>query len=83
MHAWLPFASIGTSLATIAVALLLIGIGRVFERALTTGMPEFAAPASWIISGWAISALVGALAAAAGIALIWPATCLGVTGIAG
>ncbi|HET6198064.1 MAG TPA: hypothetical protein VFE12_20030, partial [Acetobacteraceae bacterium] len=70
-------------LATIAVALLLIGIGRVVERLSPTGVSELAAPAAWLITGWAVAALAGALCAAGGIALAWPAALLGVTGMGG
>ena len=72
-----------TLLATVIVALLLVGVGRTIDRWISSDGANVSAPTAWLITGWATASLVSALAAVCGVALFWPAVCLGVIGIAG
>ena len=72
-----------TLLATVVVALLLLGVGRTVDRWISSDGANFAAPTAWLIIGWATASLVSVFAAVCGLALFWPAVCLGVAGIAG
>lgn len=73
-----------TLLATLAVALLLVGMGRLLDRCLvSSGGSGQSAPMAWLIMGWAMASLTGALSALGGLPLFGPAVCLAVAGIAG
>jgi hypothetical protein len=80
---WLAAGPIATLFASVAVAFVLIGIGRVADRIFVRGAPDLAAPISWLITGWAIASLTAALSALSSTMLYWPAACLAVVGIAG
>ena len=72
-----------TLLATFALALLLIGLGRLLDRCFWGGRSAESSAMAWLIFGWALVSLTGALCALCGLDVFVPAVWLGMLGIAG
>jgi hypothetical protein len=72
-----------TLLATFALALLLIGLGRLLDRCLWGGRSAESSAMAWLIFGWGLVSLTGALCALCGLTVLVPAVWLCMLGIVG